>query len=249
MYAGPLAVAGAFTLVISPALIVWITGYEPASRQWGPKLFSDGLESSIPLARAPHGDDGAYVLACRTIERYLELAPNYAAPAAASKALAVRAVHAGECININDRAEYISMLQPHHYYRVAIIGHNLACVWSLSYEPGGCFWTASDNLHHIGRGPQLSENQFRDVRVLYAKKAEIDRQRSELIDQAALLQSRQGDRREEAQLRGLADQAREVIFEIERRIAQFQPTEPPPAETNITKPEGESDPGAAWTNL
>ena len=222
----------------------------PSAR--APPSFRD---KDVPLARTPYSTDGrAHVFACQSIELYRRLAPMEMAPAGKDRSLVGKAFGAGACATIDDTWRYADPvqphpMQPHHKYRVASVDAGFACVWAVDYEPGGCLWTAVDNLHYIGRGPQLSENQFRDVRVLYARLQDLREQRSDYDQQAFRVKERQGDRREEARLRALSDHAREQALAIEDQIAQFQPTEPPPTETNVTKPSRESYPGEAWDNL
>jgi hypothetical protein len=230
----PLGVATVFALVITPAVVVWVTGYEPPSARWG-RESSGGTsvhDKEIPSARVSHGQDGAHVLACQSVEQYRQLAPIFML---GNGPPIVRAINAKQCVQINDRAEYAWGVQPHHHYRVASIEAGLACVWALD-SPGGCYWTRADNLQHIGRGPQLSENQFRDVRMLYAQLQDLRELRSDYDHQAIRIKDRQGDRREEARLRALAKQAEDQALAIEDRIAQFQPTEPPPTESNVAEP-------------
>ena len=199
----------------------------PSAR--APPSFRD---KDVPSARVPHGHDGAYVLACQSVDQYRQLAPIFTL---GNGPPVVRAISMKECYQINDRAEYASAMQPHHFYRVASIEAGLACVWALA-SPGGCYWTREDNLHHIGRGPQLSEDQFRDARALYARARELRDLELGYSRQAIDLKNWQGDRREEARLRALAKNADDQALAIEDRIAQFQPTEPPPMETSATRP-------------
>jgi hypothetical protein len=240
------AIAGVLGLVIAVAPKMQNSTGEVSVRDKD-RLKSSTVENLIPLARKPYSADGrAWVFACQSIELYRRLAPMEMAPAGEDRNLVGKAFSAGECADIDDTGRYAGLVQPHHKYRVASIQAGFACVWSVDYDPGGCLWTAAANLHHIGRGPQLSENQFRDVRVLYARLQDLRDQHSDYALQALRIKDRQGDRREEAHLRALSDQAREEALTIEGRIAQFQPTVAPPIESDVTKPERESYPGEAW---
>jgi hypothetical protein len=87
-------------------------------------------------------------------------------------------------------------------------------------------WTASDNLHHIGQGPQLSEDQFRDARTLHAQEQEMRALSGDYLNRAQIIKARQGDRHEEARLRALSKQADKQADEIEDQIASIQPEGP-----------------------
>ena len=264
----PIGVAAALSVIFTAGAL--LKKYEPSappapsaatsSRDKDvPLARTPSRDKDVPLARTPYSADGrrAYVFACQSIELYRRLAPMEMAPAGEDRRLVGKAFGAGECATIDDtwwyanpmQPDHADPVQPHHKYRVASVEAGFACVWAVDYEPGGCLWTAVDNLHYIGRGPQLSENQFRDVRVLYARLQDLSEQRSDYALQAFRVKERQGDRREEARLRALSDHAREQELAIEDQIAQFQPTEPPPTETNATKPNRESYPGEAWDDL
>ena len=221
------SIAAAFLGLIALAAVTPRDKDLPSARV--PPSFRD---KDVPSARVPHGHDGAYVLACQSVDQYRQLAPIFTL---GNGPPVVRAINMKECYQINDRAEYGSAMQPHHFYRVESIEAGLACVWALD-SPGGCYWTRADNLHHIGRGPQLSEDQFRDVRVLYRRVQDLRKLESDYYHQIVRVKGLQGDRREEARLRKLAKQAEDQFLAIEDRIAQFQPTEPPPETSGANPP-------------
>ena len=232
----PIGVAAALSVIFTAGAL--LKKHEPSAPPASSAATSfhrkiDVIVSDIaPLGRVPHSDDGAYVLACQSAEQYRQLAPIFTL---GNGPPVVKAISSRECVRINDRAEYASAVQPHHSYRVASIESGLACVWALN-SPGGCYWTRADNLQHVGRGLQLSENQFRDARALYARARELRDLELGYSRQAIDLKNWQGDRREEARLRALAKNADDQALAIEDRIAQFQPTEPPPMETSATRP-------------
>ena len=181
--------------------------------------------SNPPLARDPYNTNGdkAHVLACRSKNDYTRFASIYATKSPTVIPVR-RAVNAGQCTDLNDRATFAGWMQPHHTYRVDRVEQGFACVW-VSHLAGGCFWTSIDNLHHIGRGPQLSEDQFRDVRTLVEQETEMFKVELDYFRRAETIKNEQGDRQEEARLRRLYEQAQAQPDEIEKQIARFEPTE------------------------
>lgn len=180
--------------------------------------------SASPLARKTHSPDRdeAYVLACKSIEDYKRFAPIYTTKSD-TVMLVRRAVNSGQCTDLNDRAGFIGLKQPHHYYRVDHVEKNgFACLWVSNASPG-CLWTPTENLHYIGRSPQLSEDQFRDVRTLRETEDEMRKVSGDYLSRAQIIKHRQGDRQEEARLRSLSKLADQQADEIEEQIARIEP--------------------------
>ena len=203
-------------------------------------LVSSGDQQAPPqrslLARVPHSADGAWVLACRSANEFIRLAPTYmmaftteSDAAENARYMIARLRNRNQCDELNDRARSGEFWHNYHIYRVDRVEDELACVWVLSDERGGCFWTGAANLMYIGHGQQLSEDQFRDARTLYAQARELRKLSNDYILQAQIIKDRQGDRQEEAQLRALAKHADDQGDEVEEQISRIQPTDRDPA--------------------
>jgi hypothetical protein len=115
-------------------------------------------ETDMP-GRRPHSSQGAYVLACRSPEVFEERALWFTRDGFVSD----------DCFQINDTTSLVE----ENRYRVQSSSDGYLCIQTVSQSQ--CYWTRAESLVHLGRGPQLSDEQFAEAARLHAEASKFAR--------------------------------------------------------------------------
>lgn len=129
---------------------------------------------NLEIARQPHDiGAGAYVLACRLVGIYQRLAPEYLKSKYPNSRIQ-DAVSKNDCVIIDDNDDWVK----ENRYRIQKTDVGYVCIQdAMPLEetlPAECYWTSMTNLKFVGRGPQLSDEQFAQVIQLYKRARHLD---------------------------------------------------------------------------